>query len=175
MAKCKTITCNNHTEAEDGFCMICEANAWETRFDEQDAVTNNKKLKTNGEQTKMTDERKQTEKQNWLTDEAEELKKNAPADYEKLPSLKLEENKIAEIEIDFAHPFQEWSGETKAGAPITKKIIPVTCKGEKMNFWLNVKNPIYRKIIELGNNGQTKFKIQQQGKQAETKYVLLED
>ena len=114
----------------------------------------------------MTDET-QT---NWLDAEAEQFTNTAT--YEELPSLKLQPNVIAEITIDFSKPFQEWHGEQN-GKTITKKIVPVTLAGNKMVWWLNVKNPVYREIIQAGKTGQTLFKVLQTGTQANTKYVLV--
>ena len=109
-------------------------------------------------------------KVNWLEEEAEELK-NTSFDGERLPALKLEENKIAEIEIDFSNPFEEWTSEDGN----LKKIVPVTMKGEKLVWWLNVKNPVYNKIVKRGLEGQTKFKVLQTGTQKNTRYTLIED
>ena len=113
-----------------------------------------------------------TEQQtNWLDQEAEQFK-NTNANYEELPSLKLQPNVIAELTIDFAKPFDEWTGEQN-GKTIKKKIIPVTLAGTRMVWWLNVKNPIYKDVINGGKSGQKIFKILQTGTQASTKYVLV--
>ncbi len=82
------------------------------------------------------------QQQNWLDEEAKQF--TSQATYEELPSLKLQPNVIAELTIDFSKPFQEWKGE-QSGKTITKKIIPVQLAGTKMNWWVNVKNPIYRR------------------------------
>ena len=108
--------------------------------------------------------------QNWLDEEAKQF--TSQATYEELPSLKLQPNVIAELTIDFSKPFQEWKGE-QSGKTITKKIIPVTLAGTKMNWWVNVKNPIYRELITAGKAGTTVFKILQTGTQANTKYVIV--
>lgn len=108
---------------------------------------------------------------NWLDTEAEQLTKHA--DYEKLPSLKLTPNVVTDIIVDSSVPFQEWSGEDSKGKPIKKKIIPVTVAGQKMNFWLNVKNPLYAEIVNSARAGQKSLKILQTGTQQNTKYVLV--
>jgi hypothetical protein len=108
---------------------------------------------------------------NWLESEAELITKNN--NLEKLPSLKLTQNVITEITIDFFKPFDKWEGLDAKGNSVVKKIIPVFVAGTKMNFWLNVKNPLYNKIIQAGNKGQVVFKILQTGTQANTKYVLV--
>jgi len=107
---------------------------------------------------------------NWLDTEAEQFKTQTT--YEELPSLKLTPNVIAEVTIDFSKPFTEWVGENN-GKTVTKKIIPVTLAGQKMVWWLNVKNPVYREIITAGRTGTTIFKVLQTGTQANTKYVLV--
>src|SRR4030042_4642092 len=108
---------------------------------------------------------------NWLTEEAKNL--TQPVTYEELPSLKLTQNVVTEIQIDVSKPFEKWSGEDVKGNPVTKKIIPVVVNGVKMNFWLNVKNPLYRELINLCTIGKTTIKVLQTGTQAQTKYVLV--
>lgn len=107
----------------------------------------------------------------WLQEEADKL--TQPIEYEELPSLKLTPNAITEIQVDSSQPFKTWSGTDSKNKPITKKIIPVSVAGTRMNFWLNVKNPIYREIINACKNGITTFKVLQTGTQANTKYVLI--
>lgn len=109
---------------------------------------------------------------NWIS---EELKKLAtPTQYEELPSLKLTPNVVAEVEVDSSKPFQEWKEKDEKGQVITtKKIIPVIVSGARLNWWLNVKNPIYREIIEAISLGQNKFKILQTGTKKETRYNLV--
>ena len=107
----------------------------------------------------------------WLEEEASKLQ--TPKDFEVLPSLKLQPNVVTEIVVDVSKPFELWIGEDAKGKPITKKIIPVTVAGVKMNFWLNVKNPLYSEIINGCKNGIRTFKVLQTGTQANTKYVLI--
>ena len=114
-----------------------------------------------------------TEQQlNWLDDEVKQFATSNNKDYEDLPSLKLQPNVIAELTIDFSKPFNEWHGENN-GKTVTKKIIPVTLAGTRMVWWLNIKNPIYREIINGGKAGQTVFKVLQTGTREATKYVLV--
>lgn len=108
---------------------------------------------------------------NWLEEESKLL--TTPTNYEELPSLKLTPNVVTEITIDFSKPFQEWNGEDVKGKPTKKKIIPVTLAGTRMNWWLNVKNPVYREIINGGKTGIKVFKVLQTGTQQNTKYVLV--
>jgi len=123
--------------------------------------------KTNEEP--ITEEQKTEETKNWLAKEVEETKSNA-FDGERLPALKLEENKICDMEIDFSNPFDKWTAEDG----VVKKIIPVTVKDEKLVWWVNVKNPIYGQILQKGEAGVTKFKILQTGHQKDTRYTIVE-
>lgn len=111
----------------------------------------------------------------WLDEEAKELntQNNAGTTYEKLPALKLSENVVAEIKIDFSKPFQKWNTTNTKGQPITKAILPVEHEGEKKIFWVNVRNPIYSELVTLGRAGFSTIKITQIGTQAATRYVIL--
>ena len=106
---------------------------------------------------------------NWREEEAKQLTK--PSNYEMLPSLKLTPNVVTEITVDFSKPFEKWVGEDAKGNPVTKKIIPCSVNGTRMNFWLNVKNPLYAELIKA--QGQTTFKILQTGTAQNTKYMLV--
>ena len=106
----------------------------------------------------------------WLDLEEKELKKNQK-DFESLPSLILEENKVTEFIIDFSKPFETW--EDKENKSFKAKI-PVTYQGKKMLFWLNKRNPVYRKIIEAGKKGRINFKLTRTGQQQNTKFILLD-
>jgi hypothetical protein len=119
------------------------------------------------EETSKTEETK--EQEDWLAKEIEENKGQA-FDGEKLPALKLEENKITEIEVDFSKPFDKWTAEDG----VVKKIVPVVVKEEKFVWWVNVKNPIYSQILQKGEEGTNKFKILQTGNQQSTRYTIVE-
>jgi len=112
----------------------------------------------------------ETKQNNWIASEVESLKPTK--DFEEKPSLQLKPGVIAEIKIDFTKPFEVWNGE-QGGKTITKKIVPVTFEGASLNWWLNVKNPIYRELMVLAKEGQTAFKILQSGEKANTRYVLV--
>ena len=107
---------------------------------------------------------------NWLDEEAKQITEHK--DYEELPSLKLVPNAVTELTIDFSKPFDKWVGENQ-GKSVTKRIIPVALNGNKMVWWLNVKNPIYSEVIKLGVSGKNTIKVLQTGTQANTKYVLV--
>jgi len=110
------------------------------------------------------------EQNNWLKQEVEELKESA-FDGERKPALKLEENKIKEIVIDFSEPFQSWKDNENN---TTKKIVPCKVGTEEFVWWINMKNPIYHQIVDKGLEGQTKFKVLQTGNQNKTRYTLVE-
>jgi len=116
-------------------------------------------------------EETETQKSNWLNKEAEKLKETA-FDGERKPALKLEENKVITMTIDFSEPFQEWRDQENQSI---KKIIPVRVGEADLVWWLNVKNPIYGEIIRLGSEGQTQFKVMQTGTAKATKYNLIKD
>jgi len=115
-------------------------------------------------------EEQTNEKPNWLEQEEQTLQE--PKEYETLPSLILEENKVMQFEIDFSKPFEQWEDTTNN---VTKKIIPVVHDGERKNFWLNVKNPTYREIIVAGKSGVTTFKVMRTGQKKDTKYNIIKE
>ena len=118
-------------------------------------------------------EEQKNEETNWLQQELEKVNETS-FDGERKPALKLEENKIVKMTIDFSEPFQKW--EDQDGENITiKKIIPVKVGEVEFVWWLNVKNPIYSEIIKKGAEGQTEFKVLQTGNQKTTKYTLVEE
>lgn len=105
---------------------------------------------------------------NWIEQEQKEIP--APVEFIRLPALKLEENKVTEIKIDFSNPFEKWADpETHK----KKAIIPCISEGINMNWWLNVQNPVYREILAQGKAGVTNFKILQIGTQNKTRYILV--
>jgi len=121
--------------------------------------------------TTMT-EQNQTEQPvtNWLDEEANALNISIEIG-ERLPSLKLEQNKIVTFTVDFTNPFVKWTSEEG----VNKAIIPVTHDGVKKNLWLNVKNPLYGQIIEAGKRGQSIFRVFTTGTQKDTRYALIAD
>jgi len=108
--------------------------------------------------------------QSWLEKEAQTVEENK-FDGERLPALKLEEGKITTFTVDFSKPFDKW----KDSEGTIKKIIPVTHGGEKKVFWLNVRNPLYQKLILQGKKGQTTFKVLRTGQANQTRYSLVEE
>lgn len=112
------------------------------------------------EQTKL--------EQNWLKQEQE----NQKTEFEKLPSLQLEENKPKQIEVDFTTPFEKWSG-TQNEKEVVKVKVRVIADGLKQIWWVNIKNPIYTELITAGLKGQTKFLLNKTGSQDKTRYSFL--
>ena len=107
---------------------------------------------------------------NWMEEEYDSLD-TSNFDGERKPSLRLEENKTIEVEIDFSKPFDKWNDiENKT----VKKIIPVKVGEVELVWWLNVKNPVYAKLIKLGMEGKNIVKILTIGKGKSTKYEIVE-
>jgi len=112
---------------------------------------------------------------NWVEEELNEMPASEESVFEKLPALKLEENKIVEVTVDLSNKFQSYHTTDMKGQPVTKAIIPILHDGEKKNWWLNKKNPIYRQILEKGKGKDTLIiKVIQTGNQANTKYAIVE-
>ena len=110
----------------------------------------------------------------WIKQEQEELGTQEERVFEKLPALKLQENKVTEIVVDFSKKFEKYETTNMKNEKVTKAIIPVTLAGVKHNFWLNKKNPVYRELLKLGE-GKTSVtvKIMQTGNKENTKYILV--
>jgi len=118
-----------------------------------------KNFQTNKQQSNIPD---------WIDEEMQTMQ--TPLTGERLPSLKLEAGKVIRFTIDFSNKFQKWSNQE-----VTKAIIPVLHKGERKNFWLNVRNPLYREICERGKKGQTEFVVSTAGSQKDTRYTIVEE
>ena len=107
--------------------------------------------------------------ENWVDQELEEINGNYNEEHF-LPYLTLEEDKITEFEVDFSEPFKKYEDIVNS---CIKKILPVIHNEERKVLFINVRNPLYREILEAGKNGQTKFKVFRTGKQANTRYNLV--
>ena len=125
----------------------------------------------NGETITPNQSEKVKPSTDWINEELEEIKQNS-FDGEKKPALKLEEGKIVTMTIDFSEPFQKWEDKEKG---TIKKIIPVRVGEADLVWWLNVKNPIYGKIMEQAKEGKNVFKVLQTGSQDKTTYNLVEE
>ena len=106
---------------------------------------------------------------NWMDEELKQLN-NEKQLTERKPAIKLEENKIYELEIDFSKPWDKWINPEDGNI---KKILPVKYAGIDSVWFLNIKNPCYRQILELGKKGQKKFKIIRSGIAKATRYNLV--
>ena len=111
----------------------------------------------------------QTNTDSWLDKEIATFK-NTEKTFEQIPSLKLVKDTITEFTVDFSVPFNKWTDES---TNTMKAIIPVTSNGVKMNFWLNVRNPLYSEIVRAGKAGTTQFKVITTGSAKNTKYTII--
>ena len=110
--------------------------------------------------------------QDWIADEKAAL--GTQTNFEKLPPLKLVENEVTEITIDCSKKWDIYNTTNMKGDKVVKAIIPVLSAGQKMNFWLNKRNPLYRELLDLCLGKQAIIvKIMQTGTQADTKYILV--
>lgn len=132
----------------------------------------------NQTQTNIQTNAKQSElkESDWLENELQDITSTSTFAGERLPSLKFEENKPLLLEIDFSKPFYKWQGfNFNKKEQITKAVIPLLCNNVRMAWWLNIKNPIYKDIVRLGREGQTKIKVVQIGIAQATRYTILKE
>ena len=123
------------------------------------------------EQTEIKEQPIQEEQNNnWLKDELAKMKEQAPtADYPE--ALEFPEGKITTFTVDFSKEFVKWQGDD-----VVKKIIPVTdVSGTPKVIWLNVRNPLYKQILEAGEKGQKLFKVLRTGEKKATRYAIIKD
>ena len=106
------------------------------------------------ENTKQQEIQEEKVNLNWIDDEENRL--GAEMDRELVPSLQLEPGKLTAFQVDFSKPFVPWVNKENG---VVMAIIPVLYNLEKMNFWLNKNNPLYRQILQAGKKGQTTFMI----------------
>lgn len=112
------------------------------------------------------------ENNSWLIKEVENLDLGKPSVTDYPEPLKLLENKITEITVDFSLAFDKKPNKTNP--EVLQALIPVVEAGKNKVFWLNVSNPLYGQIVRAGKNGITKFKILRTGTQKATRYTILE-
>lgn len=113
----------------------------------------------------------QEEQPNWMEQELKEIEQNKPTG-EFPEALQLEEGKVTEFEVVFDKEFEKW---IDANTGMVKKIIPVKHGGADKVLWMNVANPLYRDIIELGMKGQKVFKVMRTGQAKATRYNLVKN
>lgn len=112
------------------------------------------------------------EQTNWLDAELNSLVEHNETASTYPESLKLIENKITEVEIDFSKQFEKKPNKMN---PNTKQVlIPCKVAGKSYTFWLNVQNPLFRELLTQAKSGKSKFKILRTGKQKDTRYTLVE-
>ncbi len=139
---------------------------------------------TNKEETKKEEESKEEIKEenpemDWLEKE-EELIGEPMGDFERLPGPVFEENKITVLTLNMTEPFKKWTdpenGKIKAIIPCESLV-----EGEvkNCNWWLNLKNPIYRDVVRLGREAKDRakvvVKVLQSGSKSTTKYLLVKE
>ena len=113
----------------------------------------------------------------WLEEEERNL--SSQGTFDKLPTPVFEDGKITAVEVDISKPFEKWTDmETKK----TKAIIPcmsvIDGKLQRANWWLNVKNPVYKEVIHKAREAQgtiLSLKIFQSGKGEKTTYSLVKE
>ena len=113
----------------------------------------------------------QEEQPNWMEQELKEIEQNKPTG-EFPEALQLEEGKVTEFEVVFDKEFEKW---IDANTGMVKKIIPVKHGGADKVLWMNVANPLYKDIIELGMKGQKVFKVMRTGQAKATRYNLVKN
>ena len=123
------------------------------------------------EQNQNKEENKMEQNQtNWMQQELAELEKEQPHQNLK-PALKLEENKVYEIEVIQNMQWEKW---IEPATGLVKKIIPIRYNGNDMVFFLSTKNPLYRDMVTRCSKGQLKFRIVRTGIAKATRYSIVE-
>jgi len=124
------------------------------------------------QQTNEQVEEKQTNFNEFIANELNDVLTKQTEQTETRPSFKFEEeNKIYSITVQ-EKEFGKW---TDSESGVIKKIIPVIVEDAEYNWWLNVKNPIYGDVVKGIVAGQRLFKVMRQGSQQNTRYTLVRD
>lgn len=116
----------------------------------------------------------QTEIPAWIQEERAQLGETPTG--ERLPTFKLVPGKVVSFTVKVSgEPFGEYRDQEKG---VIKKIIPVYGKQDGVegdyNLWLNVKNPLYKEMLDKLAQGVTKFFVSTSGSQDKTRYALVE-
>jgi len=106
----------------------------------------------------------------WLAEEQQVLEQNKMGTIQ--PALKLEDGKITLFEVNFQEPFEKWVDPQNG---TIKKLIPVIHNGEHKIFWLNVRNPLYKQIVDAGTQGVNLFKVMRNGVANQTRYSIVKE
>lgn len=108
----------------------------------------------------------------WLEDEQKELDQNWFKPLDKKPALKMEENKLYEIELVNGAEWRKYIDPNDANR--IKKIIPVIHEGVEKVFFLSTANPLYKDLVTAAfKEGQRKFKIIRIGQAKGTRYKIV--
>ena len=117
----------------------------------------------------------------WIDVEVKGLEGNLPHDFERHPSLagKLQENKINSFVVDASKAWEKWMDNTNVNKPKIKVIVPCVFNGERCNWWLNTRNPVYKDLVYAVRDAQNKssvpVRIMQTGSKENTKYIFVRD
>ena len=131
-----------------------------------------------GEVKEMNEEIKE-ESTNWLEQEEKSIK-TPMGDFEKLPAINtlFAENKIVKFYVNATAPFRKWDDEKNDKI---KAIIPVLTKetNERMVFFLNISNPLYKDIVhvcrEATDKSKVYFAVIQTGTKQTTQYKIVKE
>lgn len=104
----------------------------------------------------------------WLDAELKDLSEEKPS--ERKPALKINENQLVEVDVDFSKAWDKWTDQDTG---LVKKIIPLKHEGVEKVFFLNTKNPLYKELLLAGQKGMTHFKIMRTGQAKATRYILV--
>ncbi len=107
--------------------------------------------------------------QAYLTEQMKEAMEKG-FDGDRLPSLKLEPDKLTTFDILMDGPFEQWVDPANGAI---KKIIKIKHEGKLKVFWINVANPCYKSILESLKEGNHTVSIMRTGKDQNTKYTLV--
>ena len=89
----------------------------------------------------------------------------------KQETLDFEEGKIYEIVIDFSKPFAKV--QSKYNENVTQAVVIIQHEGKEKIWWVNIRNPIYKQIVDLGKTGKNALKIVRTGKLKATRYNIV--
>ena len=123
---------------------------------------------------KTNEENKTDQQKNWIQEELAQQQNSF--DGVVLESFKPVENKTETIQVDISSPWNKWED----GEGTIKKIIPVLHDGIEKKFWLNTKNPIFKKMLELAAKAQAEnkkafvAKIIRTGQMQNTRYAIVD-
>jgi len=119
----------------------------------------------------MEEKETKIEETEWLKQEIEEVKENSSFDGDRLPALELLENKNTTFTVDTSAPFQKWVDNDGN----IKKIVPVSQGANRFVLWINVRNPVYKLMLEKLEKGEKEMTIFRTGTKQNTRYTLVED